>query len=73
MSKTMPDLGEMHPMGHPSGRVWQSPVSVEQARARVVYQMSAFEANVRDGIDTPYAIECLDEAIDDYYAMVLDQ
>jgi hypothetical protein len=73
MSKTTPDLGKTYPLGHPSGRVWQPPVSVEQARARVIYQMGAFEANVRDGIDTPYAMQCLDEAIGDYYAMVLDQ
>lgn len=60
------DLGDTYPAGHPSGRIWQPPVSVQQARARVAYQMDSFEASVRDGVDVGYARQCLDEAVDDY-------
>jgi hypothetical protein len=60
------DLGKTYPAGHPSGRVWEPPVSTEQARARVLYQMDHLEENSRVGLDTPYALQCLDEATEDY-------
>jgi hypothetical protein len=66
-----PDLGKTYPVGHASGRIWQPPTSVKQARARVAYQMDHLEANCREGIDTPYAIQCLGEAQDDYFQMVV--
>lgn len=65
------DIGTPLPVGHPSGRFWPVPESVEQARARVLNQMDHLEMAVRDGIDTPYAMKCLDETLDDYYAIVL--
>jgi hypothetical protein len=68
---TRPDLGEPCPVGRPSGRIWHPPVSVEQARARVLHQMDRLEANCRDGIDVGYAIQCLDEAESDYCEIVL--
>lgn len=71
MCKRTPDLGNPYPLGHPSGRVWEPPTSVEQAKARVLYQMTHLEANCRDGIDVPYATQCLCEAQDDYYQMVV--
>lgn len=66
MNEITPVLGETYPAGHPSGRVWQPPVSVEQARARVLYQMDHLEENCRIGLDVGYAMRCLDEAVDDY-------
>lgn len=73
MTKRKPDLGSTYPVGHPSGRVWQPPVSVEQAKARVLREMDHLEDNVRIGLDTPYALRCLDEAFDDYCEMVVGQ
>jgi hypothetical protein len=71
MNDRTPDLGKAYPAGHPSGRVWQPPVSVEQARARVLNAMDLLEANCRDSIDVSYAVRILDEAEDDYYEMVV--
>ena len=65
-----PDLGETYPLGHPSGRVWQPPVSLEQARVRVLYQMGAAEESCRVGLDGGYAMLIFDEAVDDYRTMV---
>ena len=65
-----PDLGETYPAGHPSGRVWQAPVSLEQARDRMLHQVGHLDAACRDRIDTGYAIRCLDEALGDFCAMV---
>lgn len=73
MTKRKPTLGETYPVGHPSGRCWQPPVSVEQARARVLHEMDHLEENCRIGLDTPYAMRCLDEVLDDYREMVLGQ
>lgn len=70
MNKATPDLGETYPVGHPSGRIWQPPTSVKQARARVLHEMDHLEDNCRIGLDVGYAMQCLDEAIDDYCAMV---
>lgn len=72
MSNAKPDLGEANPLGHPSGRVWPLPDSVEQAKARVTYQMGALEANCRDSIDIGYALQCFDEAVNDYALIVLE-
>ena len=66
-------LGETYPSGHPSGRIWQPPISVKQARARVIHQMDHLEDNCRIGLDVGYALQCLDEALDDYRAMVLGE
>jgi len=70
MCKRNPDLGTPHPAGHPSGRVWPAPVSVAQARARLIAAMNLFEANCRDAIDVGYATQVLNEAHDDYFQMV---
>ena len=72
MNEVTPALGETYPVGHPSGRVWQPPVSVEQARARVLHQMDHLQENCRDGLDVGYALQCLDEAVDDYAEIVLE-
>jgi hypothetical protein len=64
------DLGKTYPAGHPSGRVWEPPVSMKQARARVSYQMDHLEENCRVSLDVGYAMQCLDEAQGDYQAMV---
>ena len=64
------DIGEMYPVGHPSGRVWPLPVSVEQAKARVVHQLDHLEMAYRDAIDVGYAEDCLDEALEDYRVML---
>ena len=71
MSNAKPDLGNMYPKRPPSGRFWEPPVSVKQAKARVRDAERLFEANVRDGIDVGYAQEILDEVEDDYREMVL--
>ena len=63
-------LGETYPAGHPSGRAWKPPISVEQARARVMNAMDLLEANCRDAIDVGYANQCFNEAQDDYFQMV---
>lgn len=73
MNEVTPDLGKTYPVGHPSGRVWESPVSVEQARARVPHEMDHLEDNYRIGLDTPYAMRCLAEVLDDYYTIVLGE
>jgi hypothetical protein len=67
------DLGKTNPVRHPSGRVWEPPVSVEQARARVLHEMKHLEENCRIGLDAAYALRCLDEAIDDYTQIVLGE
>jgi len=66
-----PNLGSTYPSGHPSGRVWEPPVSVAQARARVLHEMDHLEANTRRGIDVGYASRCLDEVLEDYRTMIL--
>src|SRR5579859_2895141 len=70
MNDRTPDLGERCPSGDPSGRIWQPPVSVEQARARVLNAMSLLEANCADDFETGYATQCFNEAQDDYFQMV---
>lgn len=70
MCKRNPDLGAHCPSGHPSGRIWEVPVSAEQARARVILAMNTFEVNCRDGFETSYAMKILDEAQEDYFQMV---
>ena|ERR1700734_2513189 len=65
-----PNLGSTYPVGHPSGRYWQPPVSVEQARARVLNAMDLLEANCADDFEVGYATRIYDEAVDDYAAMV---
>ena len=47
------------------------PVSLEQARTRVLDQMDHLEMAVRDGIDVAYAFRCLDETLNDYTEKVL--
>ena len=64
------DLGKTYPVGHPSGRIWQPPVSIEQARARVMHQMDHLEDSCRIGLDVGYALKCFGEAADDYCAIV---
>lgn len=71
MTKRKPDLGSTYPVGHPSGRIWQPPASVEQARARVLAAMDGFEDSCRIGLDVGYATRILDEAEDDYREMVV--
>ena len=66
-------LGQTYPAGHPSGRIWQPPVSVDQARARVLHEMDHLEANCHRGLDVAYAVRCLDEVLDDYRAIVTGQ
>ena len=73
MTKPTSDIGSPLPIGHPSGRFWPQPVSVEQARARVLNQMDHLEMAVRDGIDVAYALRCLDETLNDYTETVLGQ
>lgn len=68
MSK--PNLGSTYPAGHPSGRVWEPPVSVEQARARILGELGHLEESCRIGLDVGYALRCLDEVLDDYREMV---
>ena len=63
------DLGEHYPAGHPSGRIMKPPVSIEQAKARVVHQMDHLEDNCRIGLDVGYALRCFDEAVDDFCDM----
>ena len=65
-------FGETPPAGPlKEGRIHHPPTSIEQAKARVVYQMDHLEANCRDGIDVAYAIRCFDEALGDYCEAVL--
>ena len=71
MNDRKPDLGKMYRTRPPSGRFWEPPVSVEQARARVLDAMDLLEANVHDGIDVGYAQQILDEVEDDYREMVI--
>jgi hypothetical protein len=71
MCKRNPDLGKTLPLGHSSGRVWEPPISVEQAKARVLHEMWHLEDNSRIGLDTPYAMQCLDEVVEDYIAIVV--
>ena len=71
MTKRKPDLGKTYPAGHPSGRIWQPPMSVEQARARILAAMDVFEDSCRIGLDVGYATRILDEAEDDYREMVV--
>ena len=71
MTKRTTDIGTPLPAGHPSGRFWPTPVSVEQARARVLDQMDHLETAVHDGIDVSHAMQCLDETLNDYYVIVL--
>jgi hypothetical protein len=66
MTKPKPDLGETCPKGDQSGRIWKPPVSLEQARARVLAQMRHLEESCRIGLDVGYAIQCYDEAADDF-------
>jgi len=68
---TRPDLGATYPAGHPSGRIWRPPASVEQARARVTYHMDHLEENCRVGLDVGYATRCLTEVVGDYLAAAL--
>lgn len=65
------DLGENLPADDPSGRFSVPPVSVAQARARLLYQFDHLEGNCRIGLDVGYARQCLDEAIDDYIELVI--
>jgi hypothetical protein len=65
------ELGKTYPAGHPSGRAWEPPVSVKQVRARVLYQMDHLEENCRIGLDVGYALQCLDEATEDYVRIVV--
>ena len=67
MSDATPDLGETYP----SGRIWQPPASVKQARARVLSAMDQLEESCRIGLDVGYALRILDEAIADYTEMAL--
>lgn len=71
MPKRKTDIGAPLPIGDPSGRFWPVPVSVEQARARVLDQMNHLEMAVHDGIDVAYAFRCLDETLNDYTEIVL--
>ena len=71
MTKRKPDLGETYPVGHPSGRIWQPPVSIEQARARVLRAMDCLEESCRIALDVSYAQRILDEAEDDYREMAI--
>jgi hypothetical protein len=64
-------LGETYPVGHPSGRVYPPPVSLEQARARVHHGLLVVEDAARDRIDLGYAVSILDEAYDDWYGLAL--
>jgi prevent-host-death family protein len=65
------DLGKNLPDGDPSGRFSEPPVSVAQARARVLYQMDHLEGNCRVAVDVGYALQCLEEAIADYREMAI--
>lgn len=65
------DLGDSCPIGHPSGRIMFPPVSVAQAKARVVAQMNHLEGNCAIGLDVGYATRCLEEAIDDFYETLI--
>jgi len=65
------DLGESYPAGHPSGRIMKAPVSVQQARARVLSAMDLLEESCHIGLDVGYSQLILDEAEDDYREMVL--
>jgi hypothetical protein len=67
---TFPDLGKMYPVRHPSGRLWEPPVSIEQAKARVVDQLGSLERAYRDRVDVNYADDCLAETLDDYREML---
>ena len=71
MNDRTPDLGKRCPSGDPSGRIWQPPVSVEQARARVLPEMDHLEDNSRIGLDTPYAMQCFAEVVEDYVNTVI--
>lgn len=71
MNKPTPDLGATYPIGHPTGRVWYPPASLEQAKARVLHEMDHLEENCRTGLDVGYAMACLDEVLGDYLKMVL--
>lgn len=62
------EIGQAYPIGHPSGRFYPEPVSVEQAQARVVDQMRHLIDNVHIGSDVGYARDMLDEAYEDYLA-----
>jgi hypothetical protein len=73
MTQRKTDLGSTYPVGHPSGRVWQPPVSAEQARARVLNAMDNLEDSCRIGLDVGYALRILDETTDDYREMVAGQ
>lgn len=65
-------FGETQPEGRPqAGRIHHPPTTIEMAKARVVYQMDFLDDNCRDGIDVGYAVQCLDEAIEDYFAIQL--
>ena len=66
MISRMTNIGEANPVGHPSGRFYPPPVSIAQARARVVSQLRHVEDNCRDGIDVRYAQSMLDEAFNDW-------
>jgi len=70
MCKTTPDLGKTCPAGHPSGRIWEPPVSVEQAKARVVHELDHLEMAHRDRADVGYAERCFNEAMSDYSDML---
>ena len=65
------DLGETYPVGHPSGRIYHAPVSVKQARSRVLSAMDLLEESCRIGLDVGYALRILDEVLDDYREMVI--
>lgn len=71
MDKRKADLGSTYPAGHPSGRIWQPPASVEQARARVLNAMDLLEANCADDFEVGYAMRIYNEAVDDYASMVI--
>jgi hypothetical protein len=66
MNDATPDLGKPYPVGHSSGRVWPQPVSVEQAKARVIRELDHLAMAYRDRIDVGYAERCLDETLNDY-------
>lgn len=60
------DLGKVHHVSERSSRHYEPPVSIAQARARVLSQLDHMKMACDDGIDVRYAEMCLREAVDDY-------
>jgi hypothetical protein len=71
MSNGKPDLGETYPASDPSGHFGPPPASVKQARARVLYQMDHLEDSCNIGLDVGYAVRLLEDAIEDYWTIVI--